>query len=104
MQITVTRDAADQQGPDIIDDLLVTDPVGISRGRREIDYSYPAGRELVACQCPKHGYIETGSLASVIEAQNRYAGIVRYWSLTLTIDENGTRYTADTRMTIERIV
>lgn len=103
MQITVTRSPANLQGNDIIDPLLTSDQAAVERGRREIDASYPADREVVSCQCPKHDYIETGSLASVMEAHRRYASMVRYWSLTLTIDETGSRFTADTRLSLERI-
>ena len=102
MQITVMRGAGDTRGDNVTDALLCSDAVARERGRREIDLGYPAARELVACQCPKHDYIATGSLASVIEAHGRYSGLVRYWSLTLTIDDVGERFTADTRLTLER--
>lgn len=101
MQITVSRPPADRQGPDIIDELLTSDQVAIARGRREVDYN-STDRIEESCQCPKHAYMPAGSLARVTEASGQWPGKVRYWSLTLTIDESGERYTADTRLTIER--
>ena len=101
MQITVSRLPADRQGPDIVDALLTDDRVGVARGRREIDYNC-SFRTEEACQCPKHDYIPTGALALITEAAERWPGMVRYWSLTLTIDDAGTRFTADTRLSIER--
>ena len=101
MQITVQRAPADYQGPDIIDELLTTPLVGIARGRRHIDHDC-SDRNLEACQCPAHDYIETGSLALVTEADGQWRGLVRYWSLTLTVDGDGRQFTADTRLTIER--
>jgi hypothetical protein len=101
MRITVQRPPADRQGPDIIDELLAADPAGVARGRQAIDAD-SSNRDLVACQCPAHSYMPTGSLASVIEAHQRWPGMIRYWSLTLTIDETGRRFTADTRLTIEK--
>lgn len=99
MQITVRRDIPGRQGPDIIDGLLTDDRVGIARGRREIDY-HCSDRDKVGCQCPASGYIATGSLARVTEDSGPWRGIVRYWSLTLSLD--GDQFTADTRLTIER--
>ena len=101
MQITVSRQPADRQGPDIVDELLTTDQVGIARGRREIDYNCSSRTEK-ACQCPKHDYMPTGSLTKVTESSGKWPGLVRYWSLTLTVDDNGSRFTADTRLSIER--
>lgn len=101
MQILVQRPPGNRQGPDIMDDLLTTDQAGISRARREIDY-HSTNRDLVACQCPAHTYMPTGSIAGVTETHQRWPGMIRYWSLTLTIDDTGERFTADTRLTIER--
>lgn len=99
MQITVQRAPANRQGPDVIDDLLTSDVIGVARGRREIDY-HCSDRDKTACQCPAHSFIETGYLARITEERSIWNGLVRYWSLTLTID--GETYTADTRLTIER--
>jgi len=101
MQITVTRPPGNRQGPDIVDELLTSDPAGLARGRREIDHSVTS-RTMEACQCPKHDHIETGSLVRITEAAERWSGLVRYWSLTLTVDDTGDRFTADTRLTVER--
>jgi hypothetical protein len=101
MQITVTRSPANRQGPDIVDELLTDRRVAIARGRREVDYN-STGRTNESCQCPQHDYIATGTLTGVTEAAERWRGIVRYWSLTLTVDDTGERFTADTRLSIER--
>lgn len=103
MQATVFRGAGDRQGPDIVDPLLVTDQVAVARGRREIDRE-SSDRELVNCQCPRLQYLPPGSVVDVMEARRRWRGMVRYWSLTLTLDDGGRRYTVDTRLTIEREV
>ena len=101
MQITVSRSPANRQGPDIIDEMLTSDLVGVARGRREVDYN-STGRVDESCQCPAHDYIPTGSLVRITEAAEQWAGLVRYWSLTLTVDDTGDRFTADTRLSIER--
>ena len=101
MSITVTRGAGDRQGGDVIDPLLTSDQVAIARGRREIDYSI-SSRINEQCQCPKHDFIATGSLAQVIETEKKWRGIVRYFSLTLTLDGDGSYFTADTGLHIER--
>jgi len=101
MRITVQRQPADFQGPDILDELLTTDQAGVARARREIDYN-GTDRDLIACQCPAHTYMPTGSLASITESHRRWPGIIRYWSLTLTVDDSGERFTADTRLTVEK--
>jgi hypothetical protein len=101
MQITVSRAPTDNQGPDIVDDLLTTDQVGLARGRRNVDYS-STNRINESCQCPAHSYIPTGSLAGVTEAADKWRGLNRYWSLTLTVDTGGESFTADTRLSIER--
>lgn len=102
MQITVTRAPGDRPGPDIIDPLLTTEPVAVERGRREIDYHY-SSRTIEQCQCPKHDYLATGSLALVTESAKQWRGVIRYFSLTLTIDDSGERFTADTGLHIERV-
>jgi hypothetical protein len=102
MQITVQRQPANRQGPDIVDELLASDPPGIARGRAFIDKNC-SNRDLVACQCPAHAYMPTGSLVNVTETRRRWRGMIRYWSLTLTIDETGDSFTADTRLTIEKV-
>lgn len=101
MQITVTRAPANRQGPDIVDELLTDSRVGIARGGREVDYNCTS-RTNESCQCPQHDFIETGTLVGVTEAAERWPGVVRYWSLTLTVDDTGERFTADTRLSIER--
>lgn len=101
MQITVQRQPADRQGPDIVDELLTSDQAGVARGRREIDAAC-SDRDQVACQCPAHSFMPTGSLVDVIETHQRWRGMIRYWSLTLTIDDSGQRFTADTRLTVEK--
>jgi len=103
MRITAQRQPADFQGPDIVDELLTTDQAGVARGDRELDY-HCSDRDPVACQCPAHSFIPTGSLASVMETHRRWVGMVRYWSLTLTLDTDGRGFTADTRLTIEKEV
>ena len=101
MQITVARQPADKQGPDIVDELLTDDRVAVARGSREVDYNC-SSRTDEACQCPKHDYMATGSLVRVSEAAEQWPGMIRYWSLTLTLDYLGERFTADTRLTVER--
>lgn len=99
MQITVQRAPADRQGPDVVDALLTSDLVGRARGAREVDYS-STDRIIEACQCPAHDYMRTGSMVQVTEAARRWRGVVRYWSLTISLD--GDNYTADTRLSVER--
>ena len=101
MRITVQRQPADRQGSDIVDELLTSDQAGVARGRREIDYNC-SSRDLVACSCPAHSVMPTGSLVGVTETHQRWRGMIRYWSLTLTIDDTGQRFTADTSLTIEK--
>jgi hypothetical protein len=102
MQITVTRGAGDKPGPDIIDPLLTSEPVAVARGRREIDY-HSSSRIKEQAQCPKHGFMSTGSLVLITEAEKQWPGLIRYFSLTLTIDDSGERFTADTGLHIERV-
>jgi len=101
MQITVQRSLANLQGPDIVDDLLTSDPAGIARGCAAIDAAC-SDRDKVACQCPAHAYMPTGSICGITEAHGRWSGMLRYWSLTLTIDDSGQSFTADTRLTVEK--
>jgi len=46
----------------------------------------------------------TGSLDLITESREQWPGMTRYWSLTLTLDDAGNqpRFTADTRLAIER--
>lgn len=99
MQCTVSRYPADKQGPDIVSATLTTDVVAKARGTREIDYNC-SDREIVACRCPKHAYIATGSHARVITRHGSWSGPVRFFQLTLTV--NGDYYAADVALDIER--
>lgn len=101
MRITVQRQPADRQGPDIVDEMLTSDQAGVARGRNFIDKN-GSDRDLVACQCPAHAYMPTGSLIGVTESHARWPGMLRYWSLTLTVDDTGQRFTADTRISVEK--
>lgn len=104
MQIVVKRiipGVAENQGPDIVDELLTSDQAGVARGKREIDY-YSTDRDLPACQCPLHSYMGTFKIAQITEAHRKWPGMIRYWSLTLTIDKKGQRFSADTRLSLEK--
>lgn len=102
MQVTVQRGPADQhkQGPDITSSLLTGEQVAVARGRHEIDYNC-SDRELVTCTGPLLEHVPPGSLARIIEAYGPRMGYVRLWAMTLTIDEEGRRFTASTTLRVE---
>ena len=101
MQLTVYRGTGDRQGPDIIDELLADVRAGAARGKQAINTSC-SDRTLEQASCPLHTFIETGSLAAVTETERRWPGMVRYYQLTLTLDSDGSYFTADTALHIER--
>ncbi|SDP69887.1 hypothetical protein [Desulforhopalus singaporensis] len=101
MQITVKRAPADNQGPNIIDHLLTSDVVGVARCRGEIDY-HSTDRDEPNCNCPKHDFIETGTIARVGDRYGLWAGMVRWCQLTVTI--SGDHYAANMSLNIEREV
>lgn len=101
MQATVIRGDGSKQGDDVRDDLLTSLSVCLARGKRECDY-HGSSRTIEKGQCPKHDHIETGTLVEVVESERQWRGKVKYCSLTLTLDENGSYFTADTGLHIER--
>ncbi|MGV0961806.1 MAG: hypothetical protein ACOYB1_18430 [Limnohabitans sp.] len=103
MKILVTRPPADKQGPDVVDALLVTDPAGIARGRREIDY-HSTNRSQERGNCPLLPYMPTGSLINVTEAGGSYRGKLQSYSITIDISDDGREFTASTAIAIEREV
>ncbi len=102
MQITVQRAPADCQGPDIVSDLITDELTAREKGRQEIDANC-SSRIIEQCQCPKKGFVETGTLVQVTEAEGRWRGISTYWSRTLTLDADNDRFTADMALFIERV-
>jgi hypothetical protein len=101
MKIIVTRPPADKQGPDITDALLVTDPAGIARGRREIDY-HGSNRSQERGNCPLLPYMPTGSLMAVTEAGGGYRGKLQSYAITIDIGEDGREFSVTTAISIER--
>lgn len=100
MQLTVLRGAGARLAPDVVEPLLASEAAGIERGRREINY-HGSGRTLEQCQCPLHDFIETGSLVWITESEQQWSGLVRYFSLTVTVEVGG-HFTADTALHVER--
>ena len=101
MKIIVSRAPADRQGPDIVDPLLVTDPVGIARGTREIDY-HSSNRSTERGNCILMPYMPTGSLVNVTEAGGSYKGLLKSYSVIIDISEDGRDFSATTAISIER--
>jgi len=103
MKILVTRPPADKQGPDVTDALLVTDPAGIARGRREIDY-HSSNRSQERGNCPLLPYMPTGSLINVTKAGGSYRGKLQNYAVTIDISEDGQDFSVSTAISIEREV
>lgn len=103
MKIIVSRAPGDRPGPDIIDQLLTSEPAGIARGRREIDHS-AAMRSIEQGNCPLLPYMATGSLVHVTEARCSYRGKLTLWATTIDISEDGREFTTTTAVAIEREV
>lgn len=101
MKIIVSRSPGDKQGPDIVDPLLVTDPVGIARGAREIDYN-STNRSLERGNCILMPYMPTGALINVTEAGGSYRGKLKSYATTIEISEDGREFSATTAISIER--
>lgn len=101
MKINVTRLPGTKQGPDIVDPLLTSDPAGIARGTREIDY-HSSNRSQERGNCPLMAYMPTGSTVSVSEATGKYRGKLTSFALTIDISEDGRDFTATTSVSIEK--
>jgi hypothetical protein len=101
MKILVTRSPADRQGPDIVDPLLTTEPAGIARGTREIDY-HSTNRVSVRGNCPLLPYMASGALVNVTDAVGSYRGKLKGYAVTIDISPDGREFTATTALTIER--
>ena len=98
MKIIVQRPPADKNGPDIVDPLLLTEPVAIARGTREIDY-HSTNRSIENGNCILLPYMPSGSLINVTEATRIYRGKLKKYSIT--IDISGRVYTATSAVEIE---
>jgi hypothetical protein len=101
MQIIVQRAPGDKQGPDIVDPLLVSEPVAVARGSREIDHS-STSRSIEQGNCPLMPYLAPGSLVNVTEAGSIYRGKLTAYAVTIDISEDGRDFSATCAITIER--
>lgn len=99
MKINVERPPADKWGPAVVDSLLVTEPVGVARGTREVDY-HSTNRSMENGNCPLLPYMPSGSLINVTEANRTYRGKLKKYSVT--IDISGRVYTAISSVEIEK--
>jgi hypothetical protein len=100
MKILVTRQPANKQGIDVVDPLLVTEPAGVARGTREIDY-HGSNRSQERGNCPQLPYMPTGSLINVTEAGGSYRGKLQSYALTVDIGEDGRDFSVTTAISIE---
>jgi len=101
MKILVTRQPANKQGTDVVDPLLVTEPAGVARGTREIDY-HGSNRSQERGNCPQLPYMPTGATISVTEQDGAYRGKLTGYALTVDIGENGRDFSVTTAISIER--
>jgi len=99
MKIIVERIPADKWGPNVVDPLLVTEPVALARGTREVDY-HSTNRSLENGNCILLPYMASGSLINVTEANGSYRGKLKKYSVT--IDVSGRTFTATSAVEIER--
>lgn len=67
MEILVIRPPGDLPGDDIIDPLLSTEAVGVSRGRAELD-SRATAKEIVGLQVMYRSNLKTGQLVEIHDA------------------------------------
>ncbi len=102
MKILVSRSPGDKQGPDVVDPLLVTDPVRVARGTREIDFS--ASKTIERGNCPLHGYMVTGKLCQITIGGEVFRGKVTAYSVTIDISEDGKDFSPSSSVTIERLM
>jgi len=98
--ISVIRLPGNRPGPDIVDPLLATDRLRLARGRAQID-SECSSRETVGVSARHLGWIAPGSLVQVVDLERgTWFGIVDRCEIVYTLQ--GTEFTADTNLTIER--
>ena len=97
--ITVARAPADRQGPDISDPLLTTDLAARERGRVEIDRA-STNRAVVSMSGPYRRFVAPGALVDVAGRRERWRGLVRRSSIT--ISRSGDGFQADLALELER--
>lgn len=99
--VLVQRPPADQQGPDISDNLITSEPVAVERGRNEIDRN-SSSREIVTGSGALRAFLQPGSLIEVMDFEaGPWRGMVTGFSLSVTRSE--TEFSADTNLTVERL-
>ncbi len=97
MKIIVQRGVGDKPGTDIVDPLLVTEPVGKERGRQAIDAS--ESKVIEQGNCPLLPYMETGKVAQVTLSDSTFRGKITGYSFTFDMNP----FSQSSSVTIKRL-
>lgn len=97
--ITVQREPADKQGPDITDPLLTAENAALERGRNEIDHNSTA-RIIESITGPYRRFVAPGSLAKFHGRRGYWKGMVTRCAITL--NRNAETFTAECALEMER--
>lgn len=100
MQVTVQRQPANRQGPDIVDPLLVSEPVAVERGRNEIDANCTPRVQVVMETVPLAGV----RINRVVEVQDMAAPAWRglLTGIAIRMSRDGEQVSASMSLTVER--
>jgi hypothetical protein len=99
ISVIVQRAPGDKQGQDINDPLLCATQAAVERGRNEIDADC-SNRRVVAITGPYRQWTAPGLLIEVRGLRETYRGMVRRSALTIRRD--GSEFTADMSLELER--
>ncbi len=99
ISIVVQQTPADFQGPDIIDPLIVTDAMALSKGGVEISKNHK-NRRSISGTCVLQPYMQPGSIVLYTDRQgNQFRALLK--RSPLTIDRQKDSFTATTNIVME---
>jgi hypothetical protein len=101
ISLIVERAPADRTGADIVDPLLTSETAALERGRNEIDGS-SSHRETVSISGPHRRWISPGGLVEYHGRRATWRGMITRCALTITRDGSG--FTADRSVEVERAI
>ena len=84
IDITVVRDAGDNPGEDIINPLILTEAVAVSRGRNEIDRNSKV--TIVTQESKYRSGIKTGHIVQVLDALQGSVWLGKITSVDIAVE------------------
>jgi|LGVC01.1.fsa_nt_gb hypothetical protein len=101
INVIVMRDEGNVPAPDIVDALVTTEEVAVSRGTQFIDANHRS-KMLAAANSPFTQWIAPGSLLEITDSEFvAYKALVT--DITLSISKNKAEYTMDANMMWETV-